>query len=196
MRLYPAYARPIAAHIARGQRPIAVGVLLSSQWGWLDHVPKVCIKPDEWARGRWEFGYLRGMHVVAVWGFDVAPVQFGELLLELMEAGPELIWTSDLTGDVSETYGLSDIADYARALLIGRDGGAANIELDASIAEGLYQASQGRAVRRHLAEISRIEQKRGPEAAERWRELQAAARQRVRELFSTPRLDASESQAA
>jgi hypothetical protein len=98
MTVYPAYARQIAMLAARGIRPVAVGVLLSSRWWYFDHVAKVCIKPDEWALRRWEFGYLRGMHVVAVQGDDCDERQLGELLADLMWAGPRVLWVCDLWG--------------------------------------------------------------------------------------------------
>ncbi len=98
MRTYPAYARTIAKHLVRGNHPVAIGVLLSSHWWYCESVAKVCIRPDEWELGRWEFGYLKNEHVVAVWGEDVEPQQFGELLIELMLAGPRLIWACGCDG--------------------------------------------------------------------------------------------------
>lgn len=108
MTVYPAYARQIAMLAARGIRPVAVGVLLSSRWWYFDHVAKVCIKPDEWALRRWEFGYLRGQHVVAVHGDDCDERQLGELLAELMWAGPRLLWACDLAGN----WILRDLTPY------------------------------------------------------------------------------------
>lgn len=98
MRTYPAYARTIAKHLVRGNHPVAIGVLLSSHWWYCESAAKVCIRPDEWELGRWEFGYLKNEHAVAVWGEEVEPHQFGELLIELMLAGPRLIWACGCDG--------------------------------------------------------------------------------------------------
>jgi len=98
LRVYPAYGRSIAALRARGTRASVIGVLLSSRWRYFDVAPKVCIRPDEWLIGRWEFGFVRGGVCVAIWGDEVEPVQFGELLAELMLFGPRLLWACDSTG--------------------------------------------------------------------------------------------------
>lgn len=98
MRVYPAYGRTIARHLVRGNHPAGIGVLLSSRWWYYEQAPKVCISPDEWALGRFEFGYLKNEHVVAVWGDEVESMQFGELLIELMLAGPRLIWVCGCDG--------------------------------------------------------------------------------------------------
>ena len=96
MRVYPAYARTIARHLVRGQRPVAIGVLLSSRWWYFDQAAKICVSPDEWWPGRFEFGYLKNEHVVAIMGEEAPPKKFGELLIELMLAGPRLLWARDL----------------------------------------------------------------------------------------------------
>lgn len=98
MKVYPPYGRSIAAMIARGVKPACVGVLLSERWSYYQNVARVCIKPDDWAPRRWEFGYLRNMHVVAIWGEEVAPWQFGWLLIDLMLAEPALLWMVDASG--------------------------------------------------------------------------------------------------
>ncbi len=115
MRTYPPYARTISRHLMRGNHPVCIGVLLGARWWFFDRVAKVCIRPDEWALGRWEFGYLKGQHVVAVWGEEVEPAQFGELLIELMLAGPRLLWAISVEGTWlykdSFEWGLVDYAD-------------------------------------------------------------------------------------
>ena len=98
MRVYPAYGRTIARYLVRGIRPAALGVLLSTRWWYFDRAAKACVSPDEWALGRWEFGFLQNEHVVAVWGDGCEPGQFGELLLELMLAGPRLLWAVGVDG--------------------------------------------------------------------------------------------------
>jgi hypothetical protein len=98
IREYPAYGRTIAQQLVRGLRPICIGVLLSTRWRYFDHTPKVCIKPEDWANGKYEFGFLRGRHVVAIWGDDCTDRQFGELLLELMRAGPSDLWAFGCDG--------------------------------------------------------------------------------------------------
>ena len=114
MRTYPAYARTIARHLVRGNHPACIGVLLGARWWFFDRAAKVCIRPDEWALGRWEFGYLKGQHVVAVWGEEVEPTQFGELLIELMAAGPRLIWVvaADGTWIYKDSFAWT-LIDYA-----------------------------------------------------------------------------------
>lgn len=98
MRVYPAYGREIGRLAARGLRPVAVGALMSSRWWYLEHVARVCLKPDEWALRRWEFGYLHKQHVVAVQGDDCDARVLGELVIDLMWAGPRELWIADLTG--------------------------------------------------------------------------------------------------
>ena len=92
MRTYPAYGRTIARHLVRGNRPACIGVLLSAKWRYFDRAAKICISPDEWALGRYEFGFLKNEHVVAIYGDGISPTEFGELLIELMLAGPRLLW--------------------------------------------------------------------------------------------------------
>lgn len=114
MRVYPAYGRTIASHLVRGNHPVAIGVLLSSRWWYFDHVAKICVSPDEWALGRWEFGYLHNQHVVVVAGDGASDVQLGELLIELMLAGPRLVWVRDIDRWLyhgSSSYELSRYAD-------------------------------------------------------------------------------------
>jgi hypothetical protein len=98
MRIYPAYARTVAQHLVRGNRPACIGVLLSARWFFFDRAAKLCLRPEEWALGRWEFGYLKNEHVVALWGEEAQSAQFGELLLELMLAGPRLLWAASIDG--------------------------------------------------------------------------------------------------
>lgn len=120
MRVYPAYARTIARHLVRGQRPAGIGVMLSSRWWYFDQVPKICMSPDEWALGRFEFGYLKNEHAVAVWGDGAEPAQFGELLIELMLAGPRLLWACDVDGKWLYRESAPDaLVDYADAQLTG-----------------------------------------------------------------------------
>lgn len=98
VKVLPAYARQIRLQLIRGNHPAAIGVLFSSRWWHFDHVPKICLRPDEWALGRFEFGYLKGEHVVAIWGEEIEEIQFGELLIELMLAGPRRLWICGLDG--------------------------------------------------------------------------------------------------
>lgn len=122
LRTYPPYARTISRHLVRGNHPAGIGVLLSARWWYFDRAAKVCVKPDEWAPGRWEFGYLKNQHVVAVWGDEAQPEQFGELLIELMLAGPRLLWAMDASGQWLYRASAPDaLVDYAdRELTKGR----------------------------------------------------------------------------
>lgn len=158
MRTYPPYARTIAKHLVRGNHPAAIGVLLGARWWFFDRAAKVCLRPDEWALKRWEFGYLKGQHVVAVWGEEVEPVQFGELLIELMLAGPRLLWAVSVDGTWiykdSFTYTLVDYADreltkgahHAEALRAGECYAAAQMrEMELTGLEAERAAQRGRA---------------------------------------------------
>lgn len=109
-RVYPAYARAIAAYIQRGQSPLAVGVMLSPYWRDFRDVPRACIRPDEWALGRFEFGWLQRQHVVAILGDDDDTNadngrKVAELLCELMLVGPRAIWVTDVWGRWIENTG-------------------------------------------------------------------------------------------
>lgn len=96
MRIFPAYARAFSRLIQRGLRPSAIGVLLSSRWWYYQNAPRICIRPDEWMHGRFEFGYLRNQHVVAIWGDEATREQFAWLLIELMRAQPRLLWIASI----------------------------------------------------------------------------------------------------
>lgn len=188
MREYPAYGRTIAAHIVRGQKPICVAVLLSSRWSYFNHVPKVCIRPDEWAPGRYEFGYLRGLHLVVVPGDECSNEQLGELVVDLMTAGPRLLWSFDAAGrKLHDDEWPASLTMWAWEL---------NRKLDWRVVRaGPEQAmwrSWKRAGDQWLAEYERIEKMSGLEAAIKFHLDTEAGRQRVRELFSAqwPRDDA------
>lgn len=179
MRDYPAYGRTIAAHIVRGQKPICVGVLLSTRWRYFDHVPKVCIKPEEWERGRFEFGYLRGLHVVAVPGDDCAPAQLGELVVDLMATGPETLWCFDCDG--RELYAGEDtsaLALWAYDLAEKRVGWSlvkgAQRRMDEAIAA---------AAATYVREAEAIKARAGDEAAVEFHLRAYRIKDRVRELF-------------
>jgi hypothetical protein len=152
MREYPAYGRTIAAHIVRGMKPICVGVLLSSTWWYFDQAPKVCIRPDEWRRGRYEFGFLRGMHVVAVSGLDCTARMLGELLLELMRPGPSLLWIWNADGSKIYDEEWPDSLAHYRAPAHRRQGELSGGEA----AAGVMAAAQADASRRWTAEYERI----------------------------------------
>jgi hypothetical protein len=194
LREYPAYARTIAAHIVRGQKPVCVGVLLSSRWRYFDHVAKVCIKPDEWGRGRYEFGYLRGIHAVAAPGDDCAPAQLGELLLDLMAAGPRYLWVFDPDGKkVYDGDFASDLSDWVFDLV----GGKSKMRYAAVRAVvGQMTAAQARAAQAELRELEALTRRGGPEAAVAHYQREEALKQRVRELFASPFQDIGEPAAA
>lgn len=96
IRPLPAYAGTIMRLAARGQRPVALGVLLGDEWSCLDPlVPRVCISANEWAQGRYDFGFLRGWNVVAVMAPGASGTQFAELLCDLMRARPKMLLALD-----------------------------------------------------------------------------------------------------
>jgi hypothetical protein len=98
MRVYPAYGRTITRHLVRGLKPVAIGVLFSTRWDYFDHAPKVCIRPDEWRANRFEFGFLRGQHVVVVPGDEALERDLAQLVVELMMVGPRLLWLFNADG--------------------------------------------------------------------------------------------------
>jgi hypothetical protein len=183
MRDYPAYARTLAAHIRRGQKPIAVGVMLSSSWAYFDHVPKICIRPDEWRLGKYEFSYLAGTHVVAVPGLDCESPQLGELLLELMRVGPSLLWVFNIHG--SKVYDDDfPVENWAFKLGNGRfDYRAAKVAAD------VMRAAQSRAARRWITEHERKRHRSEEEAMQFSLDSEMSAeaiKERVRTMFSSP----------
>jgi hypothetical protein len=182
IRNYPAYGRTIAAHLARGLKPICIGVLLSSRWGYFNHVPKVCIKPDEWAFGRLEFGFLHGMHVVAVPGDDCEPRQLAELILDLMRAGPRLLWAYNADG--SKLYDgdwPSDLWNWVFELS-GRKYAYAELKAAARVMED----AQARALAAWMREYQAIDERAGVEKAVQFHIDTEAIKDRVRLLFSKP----------
>ena len=165
LTLYPAFARTIAAYIARGQKPVAVAVLLSDDWRCLFDAPKACIRPDEWRRGRFEFGYLAGLHAVAVLGPGATLQAFGEMLIEIMLAAPRLIWVYDTDGqqlvqDDSPTL----IAQWVRELFLPNPAPEA-----LESARTVYLDAQKRAEAQDMREQNIIQARGGLERAVRWR---------------------------
>lgn len=126
-RLYPAYARQIAYRIRRGQHPLAVGVMFSSFWSDFLDVPRLCLRPDEWSLGRYEFSYLRGERVVLIVGHDDETHagegrSIGELLCELMLVGPSLVWVAHQAGGWMEQTGTPwALADLAESMRVPRE---------------------------------------------------------------------------
>lgn len=162
MRAYPAYGSAFARQIARGNHPLAIGVLFSDYWRDFRDVPRVCIKPGEWALGRWEFGFMRGQHVVAIFGTGAGARAFNELVCELMLAAPRLVWIANEGGGFAEKTGDSFLhAEYARAAgvdaaLVAR---AARVYEKAQLRElereQAYLA-RGRILQRHLDIVERM----------------------------------------
>lgn len=189
MRVYPAYGRTIAAHVVRGLKPVCVGVLLSDGfWHHFNHAPKVCIKAAEWELGRWEFGFLRGLHVVAIWG-DCTEKQFGELLVELMRIGPARLSAYDLTGKAltSEQADEDAIAYWVHHL-----GAFRLFDPPLRDARKACRLSILDANIREYEEVLKIAERSGGDAAIRWRAQQDENRERVRRMFSAPFQEASE----
>lgn len=188
-REWPAYGRTIASHLVRGNRPVAVGVLFSNgYWDHFNHAPKVCIRADEWAMGRYEFGWVAGLHVVAIWG-EATAEGFGELLLDLMQAQPALLWAVDLHGtllwdETGDPFWPAQLAKLGLASTPCR------------LAQERYREGQRRAANRDMEEFAIIEARSGPDAAKRWGAARLDLPTRVRELFGAPFQDRSEPRAA
>lgn len=181
MREYPAYGRTIAACIVRGQKPICVGVLLSSRWRYFDHVAKVCIKPEDWALGRYEFGYLRGLHVVAVAGDDCQDAQLGELLFDLMRVGPRLVWVYAASGQkLYDGEHAMEVANWVHAL-------GAKVEWPLlKAARSTMELAEVAAARAWRHEYDAITSRRGDEAAVEFSLLEWKLKDQVRQQFSAP----------
>lgn len=197
MRDYPAYGRTIAAHIIRGQKPICVGVMLSDgYWDRYNHVAKVCIRADEWALDRWEFGYLRGLHVVAVYG-QCSAQQFGELLVELMRVGPSRIWAYDLNGTLL-TPGDPYLVDEQSIGIWVHELGAMRVsDPRLKAARAIFRQAKHDAEVRFYDEVLKIaERTGGGDAVIRYGARRDEFLDRVRKLFSAPFQDIGEPAAA
>lgn len=189
-RLYPTYARTIAAHIVRGNKPVAVGVMLSDGfWNRFNHAPKVCIRAEDWeGRGRYEFGYLAGMVAVAIWG-EAPKQKFGELLLDLMEAQVGLLWAVDLEGKL-----LWD--EHADPWWPVELAGLGMLSTPARLARETYEKARQRVAMRLDLMFDVIAKRSGNEAAARWLGSELENVERARELFSRPFVDHGEPVAA
>jgi hypothetical protein len=197
MREYPAYGRTIASHIVRGQKPVALAVLLSSRWDYYNHVPKVCIKPEEWRIGRFEFGFLRGLHAVAIVGDESSNLQLAELVLELMRVGPALLWIYDAVGGkVYDGEFASDVSRWAFGIVV-EAGERERLPFSLfKTAELVMSASQARAAELWQREFERVEQRGDLEASVRFQLREHETKDRVRELFATPWQAPSDARAA
>lgn len=184
IREYPAYGRTIAAHLARGEKPLAIAVVLSNRW-WhlLDHVPRVCVRSDDWEAGRYEWSYLRGMHVVAFAG-DCNGQPFGELLLDLMDVGPSMLWAFDLTGQALSVHNPADA--HALAPWVADLAGLERRDARVERARWRYADAIADAARCEVAENERIAERSGVEAAARWAAERMGWPDLVRERFAGP----------
>jgi hypothetical protein len=190
MRVYPAYGRTITRHLVRGLKPVAIGVLFSTRWDYFDHAPKVCIRPDEWRANRFEFGFLRAQHVVVVPGDEAPARDLARLVVELMMAGPRLLWLFNADGSkIYDGDSAHEVALYARELAARSEPPQvldAFARADIRTAELAMVAAQTRAGELWHREYQRIVEKRGDEAAAAWMLAEWQTKDRVRELFSQP----------
>jgi hypothetical protein len=190
MRVYPAYGRTITKLIVRGLKPVAIGVLFSTRWDYFDHAPKVCIRPDEWRANRFEFGFLRGQHIVVVPGDEAPARDLARLVVELMMAGPRLLWLFNADGSRIYDGDLAhEVALYARELAASASEPpeALRVAIDCiRVAESVMASAQARASELWQREHQRIVEKRGEEAAATWMLAEWQTKDRVRELFSQP----------
>lgn len=179
---YPIYGRSIAAHLARGEKPTSVGVLLSSRW-WesFEHVCRMCIKPEDWAPRRYELGFLHGMHVVLVAG-DCERRALGELALELMEIRPALLWVFEVDGRALVDGSAPDPEGLAQWA-----GEMAELPPTDSRLRGAsqaYWAGHLAAAKREADEMALIEQRKDLGAAVTWIAQRQGVVERVREQYS------------
>ena len=169
MRQYPAYGRAIAGQIVRGIKPIAVAVLLSSRWNYLNHAPKVGLRPDEWARGRYEFGFLRGMRVVLVLGDGAEPLHIAELVLELMRAAPIYLWAYDVAGTkLYDGEYASDLTWWVRELAVQAGCGDKLPWAEIRSAVRVMEEAQARDARAFVTKSEAIKQRDGEEEWFKW----------------------------
>ena len=190
MRAYPAYGRTIAAHIVRGLKPVCIGVMLSDgYWDRYNHVAKVCIRADEWALDRWEFGYLHGLHVTAIYG-QCAAQQFGELLVERMRARPARIWAYDLEGKLLTP---GDPDEQSLGIWVHELKAMRVSDARLKLARAAYGASREAADARFFDEALKIaERSGGGDAVARHVARRDETLERVRKLFSAPYQDVGE----
>lgn len=185
LRDFPAYARTVAQMRARGHRPICVAVLLATRWDCYEHVPKICIRPRDWARRRYNFDMVRELHAVAVAGEDCEPAQFGELVLELMLAAPSKLWAYDVTG--------RELAadDYARGLGYWAARQAGLPAADPLVKSAIRRLETGiaEAARATVHQAETIDRRSGLEASVRFQLSQWETEDRVRELMRAPFLE-------
>jgi hypothetical protein len=187
MREYPAYGRTLASHIVRGQKPMAIAVLLSTGWRYFDHVPKVCIRPEDWERSRYELSWLQGLHVVAVPGDDCTEPLLAELLVELMRVGPRELWAFDASGKLLyDGDSPFELAHWARELA-ATAGVTSTLSWAAiSAARMVMTEAQLRAAKQWQREYARIERRGDAEASARFSLRDFQIKDQVRELFRTP----------
>ena len=185
MRIYPAYAQTLARHLMRGNRPACIGVLLSSRWAYFDRAPRICVKPDEWALGRFEFGYLRNEHAVAIWGDETTEPQFGELLIDLMAAGPRLVWAVACTGEwiYKDSFDVG-LARYAEELAGRRHAQTIQLALHA------YGAGQARDLEAVVAAAEKATEHGRTRVA--WLDQRNAGLQMAELLFANPHAEIDE----
>jgi hypothetical protein len=197
MREYPAYGRTIASHIVRGQKPLALAVLLSARWDYFDHVPKVCLKPDEWRLGRYELGFVRALHAVAVFGDEATEAQAAELLVELMRVGPALLWAFDLaSGTLHEFERAADVGRWTLRLAAASGALERLPREQIATAQAVMHEAQRRAAALWYAESERISARGDLEALAAFGRREYELQDRVRELFSAPWRKPSDARAA
>jgi hypothetical protein len=202
VRVYPAYGRTIAALCARGVKPAAIGVLLSDYWNYYQAVPRVCIRADEWAPRRWEFGFLRNQHAVVIFGDGASNQQFAELLVEIMAAGPRLIWAcmaggawllkdSDADPLQVHSYAIESLRGPPTSIVDGalvrnwtNDGWTGPTHHSALPARNVYAAAQHRAAQESLRVMERVQAKGGDLI--KWDTEERAQLAFVERMFSDP----------
>jgi hypothetical protein len=185
MREYPAYGRTIASHIVRGQKPLAVAVLLSKYWNYFDHVPKVCIKPDEWSLGRYEFGFLHGIHAVVVPGDEATSLQLAELVVDIMRVGPTLVWAYEVDGRaLYDGDAPDDVAHWAMKM-VSEAGASEKLPWSSvRVATRVMEAAQARSAALWQREYERVVQRGDPDATTRFMLREFEMKDQVRKLFA------------
>jgi hypothetical protein len=184
MRDFPAYARTITQQMRRGHRPICLAVLLSSRWDYYAHLPKVCIKPKDWAPRRYDLDLVRERLAIAVVGDDCDPRQLAELLFELMLARPAALWVYSTEGEaLADQSSPLQLAWWIRDLGAPALGGRSRAGLEArrALEEGI--AAAARAI---VRQAEALEQRAGLEASVRFQLAQYRIEDQVRELLRAP----------
>jgi hypothetical protein len=61
----PAYGKRLLEERRAGNHPLEVTLVYGDKW-WDFEQPKLCIKPDEFEPGKYDFSVCAGIHVIVI----------------------------------------------------------------------------------------------------------------------------------